>query len=42
MGKKEMTSKSARRIQSHADKTGKNQDFKRRAQSASDKNKGKK
>jgi len=37
-----MGSKSARRIQSHADKTGKNQDFKRRAQIAADKNKGKK
>ena len=32
MGKK-MTSKDARRIQSHADKTGKNQDFKARAMS---------
>lgn len=42
MSKKEMASKSARRIQLHADKTGKNQDFKRRAQSAADKNKGKK
>lgn len=34
MGKTKMTSKAARRIQSHADKTGKNQDFKARAQSA--------
>lgn len=42
MGKKKMGSKSARRIQSHADKTEKNQDFKRRAQSAADKNNGKK
>ena len=37
-----MTSKSARRIQSHADKSGKNQDFKSRAQSTADKNRGKK
>jgi len=29
-----MSSKSAARIQSHADKTGKNQDFKARAQSS--------
>lgn len=42
MGKKKMTSKVARRIQSHADKTDKNQDFKARAQQAADKNKGKK
>lgn len=41
MGKSKMTSKAARRIQSHADKTGKNQDFKSRAQRAADKNKGK-
>ena len=33
-----MTSKSARRIQSHADKTGKNQEFKRRAQRVAAKN----
>jgi hypothetical protein len=39
MGKKKMTSKSVRRIHSHADKTGKNQDFKRRTQSAADKSK---
>ena len=39
MGKKKMTVKAARRIQSHADKIGKNQDFKRRAQSAADKSK---
>lgn len=38
MGKKSMTKKSARRIQSHADKTGKNQGFKSRAMSAADKN----
>ena len=29
-----MSSKAARRIQSHSDRTGKNQDFKARAQSA--------
>lgn len=39
MGKSKMNSKSARRIQSHSDKTGKNQGFKRRAQSAAAKNK---
>jgi len=32
-----MTSKAARRIQSHAAKNGKNQDFKARAQRAADK-----
>ena len=37
--KTKMTEKAARRIQSHADKTGKNQDFKSRAQSAVAKNK---
>ena len=37
-----MTSKAARRIQSHSDRTGKNQDFKARAQKAASKNKGKK
>ena len=42
MGKRKMTSKAAQRIQSHADKTGKNQDFKRTAQRAASKNKGKK
>jgi len=36
---KKMDKKAARRIQSHADKTGKNQDFKARAQRASAKNK---
>jgi len=36
-----MISKAARRIQSHADKTGNNQEFKARAQRAADKNKGK-
>ena len=41
MGKKKMTSKAARRIQSHADKTGKNQAFKSRAQRATAKNKKK-
>jgi len=33
-----MTQEAAGRIQSHADKTGRNQDFKSRAQSAADKN----
>jgi len=42
MGKTKMTPKAARRVQSHADKTGKNQGFKARAQSAAAKNKGKK
>lgn len=35
--KTEMTKKDASRIQSHADKTGKHQDFKARAQKAADK-----
>ena len=39
MGKSKMSSKAARRIQSHADKSGKNQAFKARAQSAAAKNK---
>jgi len=39
MGKSKMTSKAARRIQSHADKTGRNQKFKARAQSTAAKNK---
>ena len=39
MGKSKITSKAARRIQSHADKTGKNQGFKNRAQSSAAKNK---
>ncbi|MHA1267755.1 MAG: hypothetical protein ACTSRS_21140 [Candidatus Helarchaeota archaeon] len=40
MGKKgKMTSEAASRIQSHADKTGRNQDFKQRAQRAAAKNK---
>ena len=40
MGKKSkpMTSEAASRIQSHADKTGRNQDFKARAQRAAAKN----
>lgn len=38
MGKSKMTSKTARRIQSRADKTGKNQEFKSRAQRAASKN----
>lgn len=42
MGKSKMTSKAARRIQSHSDRSGKNQNFKARAQSAAAKNKGKK
>lgn len=36
MAKKHMTKEAARRIQSHADRTGTNQDFKDRAQSAAD------
>ena len=39
MGKNKMSSKSASRIQSHADKTGRNQGFKSRAQRAASKNK---
>jgi hypothetical protein len=40
MGKQsKMDEKAAARIQSHADKTGKNQDFKERAQRAAAKNK---
>ncbi|MDD2778310.1 MAG: hypothetical protein PHS47_00485 [Methanocellales archaeon] len=39
MDKKSMTQQAASRIQSIADKTGKNQDFKARAQSAASKNK---
>jgi len=42
LGKSKMTSKAARRIQSHADKTGKNQDFKARAQRAVNKRNRKK
>jgi len=42
MGKGKMTSKAARRIQSHSDKSGKNQDFKVRAQRAVAKNESKK
>jgi len=42
MGKSKMTSKAARRIQSHADRTGKNQNFKARAQRAATKNSNKK
>lgn len=37
--KTQMTKKDASRIQSHADRTGKNQDFKERAQRAADKKK---
>ncbi|MGQ4876401.1 MAG: hypothetical protein ACP6IY_20245 [Promethearchaeia archaeon] len=39
MGKSKMNSKAASRIQSHADRTGRNQDFKARAQRAASKNK---
>ena len=39
MGKTKMSSKAVRRIQSHADRTGKNQGFKARVQSAASKNK---
>ena len=39
MGKSKITSKAASRIQSHADKSGKNQGFKSRAQRAAGKNK---
>lgn len=39
MAKNKMNSKAARRIQSHADKTGKNQGFKARVQRAASKNK---
>jgi len=37
MAKKKMTKKAARRIQSHSDKTGKHQGFKKRAQRAASK-----
>ncbi len=39
MGKNKMSSKAARRIQSHADRTGRNQGFKARDQSAVTKSK---
>ncbi|MHA1651069.1 MAG: hypothetical protein ACTSYB_12810 [Candidatus Helarchaeota archaeon] len=40
MGKKQrMTKEAARRIQSHADRAGRNQGFKSRAQRAASKNK---
>lgn len=39
MGKSKMTSKAASRIQSNADKSGKNEAFKGRAQRAAAKNK---
>ncbi len=39
MAKEAMTKEAAARIQSHADKTGTNQDFKARAQSAASKSK---
>ncbi len=41
LGKNKMTSKAARRIQSHADRTGRNLDFKVRVQRAAAKNKRK-
>jgi len=41
MGKSKMSSKAARRIQSHSDRSGKNQNFKARAQRAAAKNKQK-
>lgn len=37
-GKTQMTQEAASRIQSHADRTGTNQDFKSRAQSSGDRN----
>ena len=42
MANKKMTSKAARRVQSHADKSGRNQGFKARAQRAADNNTKKK
>ena len=39
MGKSKMNSEAARRIQSHADKSGRNQGFKSRAQSTATKSK---
>ena len=39
MGKTKISSKSARRIQSHSDRTGKNRGFKARVQRATAKNK---
>ncbi len=42
MDKSKMTTKAARRIQSNSDKTGKNIDFKARAQRAAAKNESKK
>ena len=39
MGKTKMSSKAADRIQSHSGKSGRNQGFKSRAQSAASKNK---
>lgn len=42
MAKHEMTQKDASRIQSGADKNGKNEDFKERAQAAATKNQGEK
>ena len=38
MGKAKMTKEDARRIQKSADKTGRSQDFKRRAMRAADRN----
>jgi hypothetical protein len=42
MANKFINSKAARRIQSHADKSGRNQNFKARAQSSAAKNQNKK
>lgn len=42
MEKNKMTSKASRRIQSHADRSGKNQDFKARVQRVAAKNENKK
>ena len=38
MGKQQMTKEAAARIQSNADKSGKNQDFKARVQAAAEEN----
>lgn len=38
--KKPMTPDDAARVQSHADRSGRNEDFKRRAQSGADRNEG--
>ena len=38
IGENQMKSEDAARIQSHADRTGRNQDFKERSQSAAERN----